>query len=222
MTLKQNKRAILFDFDGVVVNSEQIYEEYTRNMFLQYGIHLPSSEWSLFKGISCEVFFRLVKSRYLPDITIQELEEDWQVGLREMMKQKLSYTPSFLEFYHQISPHFKTALVTSSRREMMNWIFINTNIQNTFSLIITSDDVQNTKPDAEPYLKACKMLGISIKDCIVIEDSLRGVASGKNSGAFVIAITTTHNRNELKAADMVIDSWDELSVEKLWNLNILE
>jgi len=218
--MKQNrkKKAILFDFDGVVVNSEQIYEEYTRQMFLQYGIHLPDSEWSLFKGISCEVFFRLVKSRYLPDITIQELEEDWQVGLRKMMRHKLSYTPSFQDFYNQISPHFETALVTSSRREMMDWIFINTNIQNTFSLIITSDDVRNTKPDAEPYLKACDMLGIDIKDCIVIEDSLRGVASGKNSGAYVIAITTTHNRNELKTADMVIDRWDELSVEKLWNL----
>ncbi len=222
MKQKNKKKALLFDFDGVVVNSEEIYEEYTRDMFIQYGIHLPSSEWSLFKGISRDVFFRLVKSRYLPDITIQELEEDWQVGLREKMKQKLAYTPSFMNFYRQVSPHFETALLTSSRRDMIDWIFLNTKIQNTFSLIITSDDVRNTKPDAEPYLKACEMLGFCIGDCIVIEDSLRGVASGKNSGAFVIAITTTHNRNELKAADMVIDSWDELSVEKLWNLNIQE
>jgi sugar-phosphatase len=52
----------------------------------------------------------------------------------------------------------------------------------------------------------------------VIEDSLRGIKSGKESGAFVIAITTTHSRQEMKDADWVIDSWNELSLEKLWTI----
>ncbi|HAE87531.1 TPA: hypothetical protein DCG86_05860 [Candidatus Marinimicrobia bacterium] len=218
MSQTHQKKAILFDFDGVVVNSEQIYEEYTRDRFLQYGIQIPPSEWSLFKGISTDVFFKLVKSRFLPDIDVRELREEWQVGLRETMRKKLAYTPYFCHFYQKISSYFKTALVTSSQREMIDWIFQNTLIENVFSLIVTADDVKNTKPHAEPYLKASEKLGVAIQDCIVIEDSLRGIKSGKESGAYVIGITTTHSRHEMKDADMVIDSWNDLSLEKLWTI----
>lgn len=218
MSKSFSKKAILFDFDGVIVNSEQIYEAYTRERFLQYGIQIPQSEWSLFKGISCDVFFKLIKSRFLPDIDIRELEQEWQVGLREKIRKDLAYTPYFCHFYQKISSYFQTALVTSSRREMINWIFQNTMIENMFSLIITSDDVKNTKPDAEPYMVASQSLGVDIENCIVIEDSIRGIASGKKAGAYVIAITTTHSREELSNADLVIDSWNTLSLEKLWTL----
>jgi len=101
---------------------------------------------------------------------------------------------------------------------MVHWIFDNTDIENSFSLIITADDVKKTKPDAEPYLTASRKLGVNIEECIVIEDSQRGVRSGKESGAFVIAITTSHSRDELKSADLVIDSWKELTPEFLWTL----
>ncbi|MDD3806899.1 MAG: HAD family phosphatase [Candidatus Marinimicrobia bacterium] len=212
------KKAMLFDFDGVVVNSEQIYEEYTREQFLHYGIQIPPSDWSLFKGISTDVFFKLIKHRYLPDVDIRELEEAWQVGLRKKIREKLAYTPYFCHFYEKIHPYFKTALVTSSRRSMIEWIFQNTIIENVFSLIITSDDVKNTKPHAEPYVTAAQKLGVPIEQCIVIEDSIRGITSGKKSGAFIIAITTSHSREELKDADLIIDSWNELSLEKLWML----
>jgi beta-phosphoglucomutase-like phosphatase (HAD superfamily) len=218
MSLYIPSKAILFDFDGVVVNTEQLYEAYTRKRFLQYGIHIPSSEWSLFKGISCDVFFQLIKNRYLPEVNIHELEQEWQIGLREHIRTEICYTPGFCDFYYQISSYFKTALVTSSRRDMVHWIFDNTDIENSFSLIITADDVKKTKPDAEPYLTASRKLGVNIEECIVIEDSQRGVRSGKESGAFVIAITTSHSRDELKSADLVIDSWKELTPEFLWTL----
>lgn len=211
-------KALLFDFDGVVVNTESIYEAYTRERFLQYGIQLPPSEWSLFKGISCDLFFQLIKSRYLPEVNIDDLEQEWQIGLREKIRKDIRYTPGFCDLFDQISSHFKTALVTSSRREMVQWIIDNTEIGNHFSLMITADDVKRTKPDAEPYLTASEKLNVDIRHCIVIEDSLRGVSSGKESGAFVIAITTTHAREELQAADLVIDAWEELTPEVLWAL----
>lgn len=211
----KKKNAILFDFDGVVVNSEQSYEKVIRKMFKRHNVTLKSSDFTIFRGLSLDVFFNLILEEYIFNTSRELLEEEFNQELLEEIKETIIYIPGFLKFYELVSQKYSTALVTSTSFELMDWIFRNTKIVNTFSPVITANDVTNTKPHPEPYLKAAKILNLPISDCIVIEDSINGVKSAKKSGAKVIGITTGFTAFDLQNADLVIDSYEELNLEKL-------
>ena len=215
---KSNKKAILFDFDGVVVNSEPSYEKVIRNMFKKYNISLKPSDWAIFRGLSRDVFFDIVLKKYILNINRELLEKEFHQTLLTEMKETIIYIPGFLEFYNLVGKYYSTALVTSTSSELMDWIFKNTKIVNDFSPVITANDVVNTKPHPEPYLAAAGILNIPISNCIVIEDSVNGVKSAKRSGAKVIGITTGFSSLELQEADFVIDSYNELDLNKLNDL----
>lgn len=212
---KNNKKAILFDFDGVVVNSEPSYEKVIRKMFKKHNVSLKPSDWASFRGLSRNGFFKLVLEKYIFNTNRELLEKEFHQKLLEEMKDTIIYIPGFLKFYKLVSKKYSTALVTSTSSELMDWIFKNTKIANKFSPVITADDVKNAKPHPEPFIKAAKILNIPISDCIVIEDSLNGVKSAKRSGAKVIGITTGFCASELQDADLVIDSYEGLNLEKL-------
>ena len=212
---KDFEKAILFDFDGVVANSEPSYGEVIRKMFKKHNVSLKSSDWAEFRGLSRDVFFNIVLEKYIFNTNRELLEEEFNQALLIEMKDTIIYIPGFLEFYNLVNKHFSTALVTSTSSDLMNWIFKNTKIVNNFYPVITADNVNNTKPHPEPYLKAAKILNIPISNCIVIEDSVNGVKSAKKSGAKVIGITTGFSSSKLQSADLIIDFYNELDLEKL-------
>ncbi len=80
--------------------------------------------------------------------------------------------------------------------------------------LVTSDDIKNGKPDPEPYLKGASLLGVSAKDCVVVEDAPAGIRAGKAAGARVIACRTTAHESELKdaGADWIVDNCKSISV----------
>jgi len=212
---KDFEKAILFDFDGVVANSEPSYGKVIRKMFKKHNVSLKSSDWAEFRGLSRDVFFNIVLEKYIFNTNRELLEEEFNQTLLIEMKDTIIYIPRFLEFYNLVNKHFSIALVTSTSSDLMNWIFKNTKIVNNFYPVITADNVDNTKPSPEPYLKAAKILNIPISNCIVIEDSVNGVKSAKKSGAKVIGITTGFSSSELQSADLIIDFYNELDLEKL-------
>jgi beta-phosphoglucomutase-like phosphatase (HAD superfamily) len=84
--------------------------------------------------------------------------------------------------------------------------------------MITAHEVHNTKPHPEPYLNAANQIGIPIEKCVVIEDSVNGIRSGKAAGAKVIGITTTFPAEVIKEADLIIESYDEINPKILKKL----
>ena len=83
-------------------------------------------------------------------------------------------------------------------------------ISEYFREIISGDDVENRKPDPEAYLKLLEKMGIGKDNAIIIEDSNKGIIAANNAGIRCIAITTTHDREELAHADYVVDCHDEI------------
>jgi beta-phosphoglucomutase len=102
------------------------------------------------------------------------------------------------------------AVVTGGMRDRVNEI-INNHFRDYFSATVTSDDVKDTKPFPEPYLKGASSLGLAPKDCIVVENAPMGIKAGKQAGMFVIAITTTLKKEYLEEADLIVESFDEVN-----------
>ncbi len=209
--MKNKFKAIVFDFDGVVVDSEPLYEETATELFSEYGITIPKNDWKIFKGVSEKKFFELAIEKYKIDEDIETLIKKDKAILKDFFTKKLDYMPGFLEFLNQIKNIFQIGLVTSSSRELLTWIYSNTKINDHFKYTITSSDIDKPKPDPEPFLAISKMLDISIREILVIEDSINGLKSAKAAGASTIGFLSSFSKTELKISNYFSESFEDVA-----------
>jgi len=215
----EKKYGLLLDFDGVVVDSEPLYEKAMMIQFDKYGIDVQPEDWLFFKGKDAKSVFEYINEKYYSHMDVDKVKEDYRIDLLEEFKKNMGYVPGFLDFYYAcINDEFSDLLVTSTGRDIMEWTFKNVPVDYIFSGMITAFEVQNTKPHPEPYLKAAQQIGIPIERCVVIEDSVNGIRSGKAAGAKVIGIATTFPRDIISEADLIIDSYDEINPKVLKKL----
>lgn len=206
----KNVRAIVFDFDGVVVDSEPLYEKAENKLFANYHIFPEKEIWKRIKGTSEKTFLMLLRDEYGINVSIEELQVYSRQYLREVFAQELKYVPGFIEFFKKVKPCYKNGLVTSTARDLLDWIFHHTAIRNEFQEIVTIDDIENGKPHPEPYWLMARRLGIQPSEMLVIEDSINGVQSARAAGTFVIGFTTTLTKADLSLANLHAKNYAEL------------
>lgn len=208
--MKRNIKAIVFDFDGVVIDSEPLYEKAERKLFEEYNIHVPDEDWKHLKGISEEEFFEHVRKKYGASAPLQELRKRVRELLLNEFSHGLKYMDGFREFMSEICVKHKVGLVTSTSWSVIKWIFENTTIENHFEYIVTAEDVNMRKPHPEPYLEVFKKMGVAPDEVIVIEDSIHGVNSAVAAGATTIGFTSSLSEEDLSAAHYFADSFFDI------------
>jgi len=149
--------------------------------------------------------------RFELNVELEKLQEDGRRLLWSEFAVSVSFTPGFQKFYNRMRKSIgHVALVTATPRGLLDEIFKNSNIQINFDHIVTSSDVARNKPAPDPYLKACELLGVAPSQAIVIEDSPTGLRSATTAGCQTVGITTSCDRDSLKEANFVVDSFGEL------------
>jgi HAD superfamily hydrolase (TIGR01509 family) len=139
---------------------------------------------------------------------------------REMYKPQIKAIPGLEKFLEDLDKHNITmAIATSGIQVNIDFMFEHVPIKQYFNKIINSNDIEKGKPDPEIFLKTAEELGILPENCVVFEDSIAGVQSGKAAGMKVVALTTTHTKEELGEADLVIDDYRAIDFEKLTSIN---
>lgn len=207
-----NKHGVLFDLDGVLIDSETLYTRL----------------WAGIDGLyptGIENFAAVIKGTTLPEILTHfpvEVREDIvkRVHDYESTMQFIVF-PGVMDFLHDLRQHeIPAAIVTSSDNVKMNLLFAQQpELKKAVNVIITGSDVVNSKPDPEGYLKAAVALGCKPGDCYVFEDSLQGLEAGRRAGATVIALATTNPRERLKGkARIIIDGFAGFTVEQMLSL----
>lgn len=205
-------KAVLFDFDGVVVKSMENHYEGWRKALGEYGIDMSPEELYVLEGQGVEeVASQLVRKFNIPS------EE--RINL---IQKKRHYFELFNK--EELYPHFwdviewakemglKMAVVTGGDRERVSASLQSYGIDTYFQTIVTSAEVRYTKPSPEPYLRAAELLGVEPSQCVVIENAPLGILSAKAAGMKCIAITTTLSPAYLKNADVVADNFQEVQV----------
>lgn len=217
MTLSETLSAakgILFDMDGVLIDSEPLHEEAIVTLSGELGD--PIGDKALlfsFKGAP----EKNMASRFL------DIYPATTLSIEDIIRRKVEiFADLFVEVklvegameFVQASHASgrKQGLTTSATRATQQQAFTTFGFAPYFDTIITGEDIQRGKPDPEPYLLTAERLGLSPAECVVIEDSINGVLSGKAAGCVVIALTTTFPREDLvkAGADFVVDSFSEL------------
>ena len=202
--------AIVFDFDGVVVDSEPLYELAEIELFKSFGVKINIEDLKDTKGLPEDRYLSIIRSRYNLNATLDELKTVGRRILKKIFTAELKYIPGFIDFYTKICRYYKTGLATSSSRSLMDWIYKNTKIKNHFQESVTADDVNHSKPLPEPYLQICRMLAVKPKNTIVIEDSINGLRSARSAGTVTIALKGSATPIEISDADYMASNYGEI------------
>lgn len=202
MSMSRTK-AFLFDFDGVIADTEFYYTDFWAEQGRKYFPEVEGFEIKI-KGRSLKTIFTECFS------DMPEAQEEIKQALIEQEKQMVyRYVEGAQEFLRACKGKVLTALVTSSSESKMRNVYQAMPLMRTaFDEIVTAADVQKSKPSPECYLFAAERLGVEPKECVVFEDSMAGVEAAKAAGMQLVALSTTLPREELlPLADRVIDNF---------------
>lgn len=209
----QRFSAILFDLDGVVIDSEPVHEEAKRIVFARHGIEVPDSLFDQYKGkTDWDIVAHVVHEYANGKITVDELLAQKQQAFRELAS-KVPLVPGALDFIRAAKQVYRLALTTSSTPRNQGIAFDQFDLWQYFETIVTAVDITRPKPDPEPYLITCKKLNVSPDACLVIEDSVNGVLSGRTAGCTVAGLTTSFSAEALEraGAHFVVDGYEALA-----------
>ena len=212
------RTAVLFDMDGVIIDSEGLYEKVQKIGLEHYNINLKQEDYLRFKGLSEAAVFDLLERDYnvqwdRPAV----IAESHRLMLAEF-RENLKYMGGFPEIIARFDKQYLLGLVTSTGRDFLNQIDQILAVRKFFTKIVAGGDTIKTKPDPEPYMQIMKLLQVEPANAVVIEDSVNGVRSGKAAGAQVIGLSATYSGNDLSEADICVKSLDEIDVELINSL----
>ena len=210
-----HKRGVLFDLDGVLLDSEGQYSIFWEQMDREYPTGVENFA-SYIKG------FHLTRilSYFATDEVREQVLNDLLAFERNM---RFEFFPGALDFVKRLrAAGIPMAVVTSSDRKKMQALYNQyPEFPSLFDQIITGDMVTKAKPDPECFLMGARQLGMDIKDCIVIEDSRNGLLAGRDSGAMVIGIPTTLSVETVsQLSDLSVDAVGVLSVEQILSMGL--
>lgn len=210
-------KAVIFDMDGTVVETTMAHDlPVWTTLFQDYNVKLSLPVFQNFLGKKAsEILKQLV-----PGITEQQIETSLQkrdVLLAQSLREKgLKTTPGFMNFLLLLQRKgILVALATGAGRKKLEAVCKYVPLKDYFPVIVTADDVARGKPHPDLFLRAAEKLDVAAINCIAVEDANNGIDAAHTAGMKCIAIATTHTKDELRNADKIIDSFDELTIEDL-------
>ena len=209
---KTNRIAALFDFDGVVMDTETQYSKFWKMQGNNYHPEIVNFEL-LIKGQTLDQIY----CKYFAGMT--DVQETIQKELNKFEEEMAyEFIPGVLDFVGELrSLKVYTAVVTSSNEAKMSNVYkAHPRMKELFDHIVVANDFVNSKPDPECFLLGAKKLGAIPENCFVFEDSFHGLEAGKRAGMTVIALSTTNSYELVRdKANLVISDFREFSYDKM-------
>lgn len=213
-------RAVLYDMDGLMVDTEPIHFKAFRAYMRRFGVEMPESFMASFVGYTEADNLNDLKREYGIEKPVQEMVAERRAVYLELIRtEPIIPFPGFWEASQEARRRgFKQAVVSSSIREQVKVILRRLfeahpeygNPESYFDAIVTGDDVTRHKPAPDIYLLAAERLGLPPADCLVLEDTPPGVAAAAEAGMIAIAVTNEYSRElEFPGARAVVGSLHE-------------
>jgi len=174
--------AILWDHDGVLVDTEGLYFRATREMLATVGVDLTESLYRALFLVEGRGAWHLAEERGVPAAEIAALKQRRGERYTELLLASDVMIDGALALVQALAPRFRMAIVTSSHRDHFDAIHRRTGLPALFEFVLAREDYGVSKPDPEPYLRAVERLGLAREKCLVIEDSARGLRAAKAAG----------------------------------------
>jgi len=210
-------KGVLFDMDGVLVDSEPFIAKAAIMMFEELGVHAKPEDFHPFVGTGENRYIGGVAEKYNIKVDIHTVKARTYEIFGELARNNLSSLPGAGEFISRCRDKgLKMALATSADRVKMKVNLTEIGLPpETFNIIITGEDVINKKPFPDIYIKDAESMGLRPQECLVVEDAVSGIKSGKSAGCKCLAVTTSFGAEALIEADWIYSSLLEVPDEVL-------
>lgn len=183
-------KSIFWDNDGILVDTEKLYFKASKLTFAKIGIDLTSEMYVYYFLKQSHGTWHLARKLGYSDETISELRNERNQLYGKLLETEIEFIDGAEDVLKELYGKVQMGIVTSSRKDHFEIIHRQTGFLKYFDFVITGEDVKNTKPDPEPYLKALHISGMKKDDCIVVEDSERGLRSALQAGLRCYIIPT--------------------------------
>jgi HAD superfamily hydrolase (TIGR01509 family) len=209
--------AIIFDMDGVILDSGWVWQRIIGDLFAQYDVSLSDLNQGAFAGgdNSRQWASYLRQVIGLP-LSEQEIIDHVVSALVAAYEDDLPLLPGAAEVVARLADHYPLGVASSSPRPVIAFVLERSGLDCHFAAWVSSDDVACGKPAPDVFLEACTRLGKKPEDCVVVEDSRFGIRAAKAAGMKVIAIPQSLlplDEVALEMADRVLDSINGLSLQ---------
>ena len=223
-------QAVIFDFDGVIADSEALHYQALNTIFKRFGVDIPKTvHWEKYLGYTDRENIEAVNRDYemgLDAAAINEQISEKKIVFDEMAKTDAVIFDGVAKFIQMLTDNkVRIAICSGALRSDIDLMLAGTDFKDAFEAIVTADDVAHGKPDPEGYLLALNTLNqnaanpIKANQCIVIEDSHWGLEAANAAGMRPIAVTNTYSREELEQVGRkVVARLDELTIDDLREL----
>lgn len=215
-----DKYAVIFDMDGVIADTNPYHTKAFERFFDKYNVpHSVADFEDHMYGKHNSYIMKHFFQREIAQDEFLQLEMEKEGLFRELYKEKAEAIAGFVPFLHQLRENgFKTAVATSAPKANLDLIVDTLEIRTQMDSILTAEDVTKHKPDPQVYLKSADILGLPPENCLVFEDSYSGVTAGQAAGMEVVAVLSTHTKEQLPPCKYYIYDYTDLPLEDLYAL----
>jgi beta-phosphoglucomutase len=218
-------RAVVFDFDGVIANSEPLHFRALHDVLASLGIVLSERDYyARYLGFDDVAALQAIGAGvggFGPE-QLASLVSQKAVRFEELEAEGATLFPGAANAVRRVAAAVPIAIASGARRDEILRVLAAADLTDLFVAIVGAEDVPHSKPDPAPYLLAVRLLGGAVggaalrpDECVAIEDSHWGLESARLAGLRTIAVTHTYKPAELAAADLVVESLDALDIASL-------
>ncbi|WP_374328968.1 HAD family hydrolase [Soonwooa sp.] len=212
-------KAVLFDMDGVIVDTEPLHRKAYFGMFRHYGMHVSEALFKTFTGRTTDSVCLELIDKYNLDAQKEELVKK----KRKIFKELFDNDPEFdlLPGVRSLIQHYfdndiKLVLASSASNTTIEMVFIKFKLDPFFVGKISGADLKESKPHPEIFLRAAEIANEPIENCMVIEDSTNGILASHRAGIFCAAYKSEHTLGQdYTLANILVDNYEELELFKI-------
>jgi HAD superfamily hydrolase (TIGR01509 family) len=213
--------AVIFDLDGVLLDSETAWVDVKREFAEESGGHWKeSAQWDML-GMSSIEWSQYMHDRLGVPVPPETISAEVADRLAERYRQRLPLLPGAVEAVRSVARDWPLAVASSSNRNVIDLVVEKAGLADAFAATVSSEEVERGKPAPDVYLEAARRLDVDPKACVAIEDSTNGIRSAHSAEMAVIAVPNRDFPPEPEALDLaalVLNSLSELTPERIRSL----
>lgn len=208
------KKAVIFDMDGVIIDSEPIHSRVKMDTFAHFGLPFAEADLIHYMGRTSRVIFGETLAKHgRTDVTAAEMAAYKHDHYLEVLESgEIEPVPGCVEFIRKLhAAGLPLALATSSNVRAMNAVLDNFGIRKYFTSILSGGELPESKPHPAIYLISAQRLGVKPEDCMVVEDTTNGIKAAKAAGMYCVAYRNPNSGDQdLTLADEIVDSFEDI------------
>ena len=210
-------KAIIFDKDGVIIDTQPIYFNVLRSFLSDMGLYITKEEYNAYCGITSIELFKRLNSKFNKSYDINTMVDKFQRKYINTIRENKDIKPIknvdvlIKKLYEK---GLKLAVASSAKREKIELVLNRFELIDYFETIVSGYEVNNSKPRPDIFIKAAEKLKVKPNECIVIEDSTNGIRAAKAANMFCVAYNNPISNQDLSEADFIINDFNDFNLER--------